>query len=301
MASILFRAFCFLFMIMLSYALKKVGVLRMEDGKALARVVLNITLPCALIVGFRSFVFDVRFLVIPLLSLCVCVAMVLLGMAIARKRRTESIFYMLSLSGYNIGNFVLPFVSGLLGAGGVAAVCLFDVGNAMMCMGFNVLLVSLVISDSARPSLAKALLSLFKKPSFTVYVVMIVLAALDLHLPSAVFELAESISPANGPLAMMMIGLMLEFSSKKEHVAKVALVCGLRLAMATAASFLFYRFAPFDDVVRRSIAVAAFAPISSAAPAFTADFRGDTELAGLANSVSIVMAMIFIPLLLVAL
>ena len=58
MLEIIIRASYFILMIVIAYALKKIGVLSKEDGVALARVILNLTLPCAILVSFRSFVFE---------------------------------------------------------------------------------------------------------------------------------------------------------------------------------------------------------------------------------------------------
>ena len=58
MLDILIRASFFLLMVALGYGVKKLGVLTKVDGVALARVVLIITLPCAILVSFRTFVFS---------------------------------------------------------------------------------------------------------------------------------------------------------------------------------------------------------------------------------------------------
>ena len=303
MGSVIFRAFCLLFMIFLGYGLKKIGILHKEDGAVVARIVLNITLPCALLMGFKDFQFDVKLFLIPV----VCVVMLLaeMGVGYLLSRRTkskeDSLYYLLSMDGFNIGNFVLPFVSNVLGATGIVAVCLFDIGNAIVCMGIGLLIVSIVVGSDQKVSLGKSILGLFKKPPFFVYMLMLVLAILNVRLPDFVFEIAGSISPANGPMAMIMIGLMLEFSFKKEHVSKVLQIVGIRLGFACVVGYLFYAFAPFDEIIRRAVVVTCFAPIASASPAFTADYGGNTELAGFVNSVSIMLSMVLIPVLLTVL
>ena len=303
MGSVIFRAFCLLFMIFLGYGLKKIGVLHKEDGAVVARIVLNITLPCALLMGFKDFVFDVKYLLMPIVCIVMLLSMMGIGYLLSRRKGTkeESIYYLLSFDGFNIGNFVLPFVSNVLGATGIVAVCLFDIGNAIVCMGIGLLIISMVVGSQEKVSLGKSILGLFKKPPFFVYMLMLVLSVAHIRLPEFVFELAGSISPANGPMAMIMLGLMLEFSFKKEHVMKVVEVIGIRLGVACIVGYLFYTFAPFDDVIRRAVVVTCFAPIASAAPAFTQDYGGNTELAGFVNSVSIIISMVLIPVLLTVL
>ena len=138
MESIILRASFFLLMIVIAYALKRAGVLKKEDGISLARIVMNVTLPCAILVGFRTFVFEWSYMVIPVISLLAEVLMLAVGYAITRGRsRDERIFYMMCLPAYNIGNFTLPFISGMLGSAGIIAACLFDMGNSPMCLGLN--------------------------------------------------------------------------------------------------------------------------------------------------------------------
>lgn len=303
MGSVIFRAFCLLFMIFLGYGLKKIGILHKEDGAVVARIVLNITLPCALLMGFKDFQFDVKLFLIPVVCIVMLLAEMGVGYLLSRrtKSKEDSLYYLLSMDGFNIGNFVLPFVSNVLGATGIVAVCLFDIGNAIVCMGIGLLIISIVVGSDQKVSLGKSILGLFKKPPFFVYMLMLILAILNVRLPDFVFEIAGSISPANGPMAMIMIGLMLEFSFKKEHVSKVLQIVGIRLGFACVVGYLFYAFAPFDEIIRRAVVVTCFAPIASASPAFTADYGGNTELAGFVNSVSIMLSMVLIPVLLTVL
>ena len=302
MSDILIRACFFLLMVVLGYLMKKIGVLTKEDGVAVARVVLNITLPCAILVSFRTFEFEWSYMSIPLISFAANWLMLLAGFIISRRGdRNERSFYMLELPAYNIGNFTLPFVSGILGATGVVATCLFDMGNSPMCLGLNFIVTAMVLGVDPGRSVIRSVLSIFKKPSFTVYFLMLVLSIIGIQLPDRIFEFASMVSPANGPMAMIMIGLMLEFSSEKSKVKEVVTVNLLRLILAAVIAFLFYNLAPFSYEVRKAVAVTAFSPISSASPAFVSELKGDVELVGFASTVSIVISLILMPILFVVL
>lgn len=298
MLDILIRASFFLLMVALGYGVKKLGVLTKEDGVALARVVLNITLPCAILVSFRTFVFSWSYMLIPLVSFAANWLMLAAGYLIsARRGRDERIFYMLELPAYNIGNFTLPFVSGILGPTGVVATCLFDMGNSPMCLGVNMLMTTLAIHENPTRRPLRAVLSVFTKPSFTVYFIMLVLSMPSISLPDVIFDFAGMISPANGPLAMIMIGLMLEFSLDRTRLTEVFTVNTIRLLLAFGIAAGIYFLTPFPYEVRKAVAITAFAPISSASPAFVADLKGDVELVGFASTVSIILALILMPVL----
>ena len=299
MLDIIIRASYFILMIAVSYLLKRAGILSKEDGVAIARVVLNLTLPCAVLVSFRSFVFDWSYMLIPLISFMSNILMLSVGFMISRgKSREERIFYMLELSAYNIGNFTLAFVTGLLSTAGVVASCLFDMGNSPMSVAINAVITQIAIGDMMSHRRAfRSLLSVFTRPAFDAYIIMLIFSALPVSLPDRVFEFAGLISPANGPLAMIMIGLMLEFRLDKSKLKEVVVVNVLRLLLAVAIAFLFFKFAPFPYEVRKAVAITAFAPISSASPAFVAEMKGDVALVGFASTVSIALALILMPFL----
>ncbi len=302
MSDILIRACFFLLMVILGYAMKKIGVLSKDDGVAVARVVLNITLPCAILVSFRTFVFDWSYMSIPLISFAANWIMLGIGYIISRRGDRDAIsFYMLELPAYNIGNFTLPFVSGILGATGVVATCLFDMGNSPMCLGINFIVTAMVLGVNPGRSVLGSILSVFKKPSFAVYSIMLVLSIFSIQLPDRVFEFASMVSPANGPMAMIMIGLMLEFSSDRSKVREVLTVNVLRLVLAAVIAVLFFSFAPFPYEVRKAVAITAFSPISSASPAFVSELKGDVELVGFASTVSIIISLVLMPVLFVLL
>ena len=303
MLDVILRASFFFGMIVLAYILKKVGVVRKSDAEALGRIIMNITLPAAILTSFRTYVFDISIMLITLVGFLSTIFMSALGYLISMKKsREERIFYMLNLPAYNIGNFTLPFVSGFLGAVGTVATCLFDMGNALMCVGGNLVVTELAVDGRKKGrSIPLSLLSVFTKPSVAVYTLMTILAVIGVKLPDIVFDFAASISPANGIIAMFMIGIMFEFTFSKENLKEVVIVNVLRLALAALIAYFFYSLTDFSYEVRKAAAITAFAPISSAAGAFCQDLKGNQELEGFASTLSIMLSLIIIPILLMVL
>lgn len=303
MLDVILRASFFFGMIVLAYILKKVGVVRKSDAEALGRIIMNITLPAAILTSFRTYVFDISIMLITLIGFLSTIFMSALGYLISMKKsREERIFYMLNLPAYNIGNFTLPFVSGFLGAVGTVATCLFDMGNALMCVGGNLVVTELAVDGRKKGrSIPLSLLSVFTKPSVAVYTLMTILAVIGVKLPDIVFDFAASISPANGIIAMFMIGIMFEFTFSKENLKEVVIVNVLRLALAALIAYFFYFLTDFSYEVRKAAAITAFAPISSAAGAFCQDLKGNQELEGFASTLSIMLSLIIIPILLMVL
>ena len=242
-------------------------------------------------------------MLITLIGFLSTIFMSALGYLISMKKsREERVFYMLNLPSYNIGNFTLPFVSGFLGAIGTVATCLFDMGNALMCVGGNLVVTELAVDGRKNGrSIPLTLLSVFTKPSVAVYTLMTLLAIVGLKLPDVVFDFAAAISPANGIIAMFMIGIMFEFTFSRDNIKEVVIVNVLRLLLATLIAYFFYYITDFSYEVRKAAAITAFAPISSAAGAFCQDLKGNQELEGFASTISIMLSLIIIPVLLMVL
>ncbi|MCG8195713.1 AEC family transporter, partial [Brenneria goodwinii] len=69
MVDVLIKAFSFVFVIIIGYLLKQRGVLQRSDSIALSKIMMNITLPAAVITGFASFQFDHSLLILVALGL----------------------------------------------------------------------------------------------------------------------------------------------------------------------------------------------------------------------------------------
>ena len=131
-----------------------------------------------------------------------------------------------------------------------------------------------------------------KSLPFDAYMLMILLAALDVKLPSAVFTLTRPAGQANAFIAMMMIGMMFEPAGDKALLRETAReLLGRYLFAAVNAALVFF-CTPFELVVRQTLCIVCFAPLSSLAPIYTDRCHGDTALASFTNSVSIAVSLV---------
>ncbi|CRH85146.1 Uncharacterised protein [Chlamydia trachomatis] len=138
MIAILVKAFGFVLVIGLGYALKGVGIVKKEDAKIFSTIVLNVTLPCALVASASAVKLS-GLLVIPLILGLACnLLMDAIGYWEARKGSiVEKRAGMVQISGFNIGTFSLPFIQTFFPASYLTGVLLFDTGNALMVLGGN--------------------------------------------------------------------------------------------------------------------------------------------------------------------
>lgn len=300
--AVLMKALAFISIILLGYVLKKKGFFHAKDFFLLSRIVIKITLPSAIVANFSKISMDTSMLI-----LCVCgiicnVVMVTIGYTInIRKSGERKAFDMLNLSGYNIGNFTMPFVQSFLGPVGFAATSLFDAGNAVMCTGVTFSLASAVNGEDEKASLLTIVKTLFSSIPFDAYIVMTLLAVLNLKLPGVLISFAETAGGANAFLALLMLGIGFEIHADREKLTEIVKVLFIRYGVAIALSVGFYKLAPFSMEIRQALAIVVLGPVSSVSPAFTGKIDGDVELASAINSLSIIVSIIAITIALIVL
>lgn len=58
MFDVLIKSFTFILIIVIAYSLKKAKILKKEDANVLATIIMNITLPCALLTSANGIALD---------------------------------------------------------------------------------------------------------------------------------------------------------------------------------------------------------------------------------------------------
>lgn len=294
MPEILTQAGCYVAIIILGYVLRKIKLLPEETFKVLSRIVINITLPSAIISSTSGRSIDVSMLTISALGMgCGLLYILLAAILHSGQSREKKAFACLNTPGYNIGNFAMPFTQGFLGPVGVLTCSLFDVGNSFICLG-GAYGVASAVKEGKGFSVLKVLKAPLKSVPFVVYVLMAVLNLCSLSLPEPVISLAQIGGSANPFLGMLMIGAGFRLSGDKSQIGDIAKILGLRFGLAAVLAAVFYYLLPFEVEIRRALVVLAFSPIGSAVPAFTAQLKGDTGLSSAINSISIIISIVCI-------
>ena len=293
MTDILTRAGCFVAIILLGAVLRRTGFFKREDFHLLSKIVIRITLPAAIVTNFAGREMEYSLLILILIGLLFGVLLIAMAYFLNRKRGSSAqAFAVLNSSGVNIGNFVLPFAQGFLGPAGVMAVSLFDVGNAAICLGGAYSVAGMIQEKRERFSLKPILSALGKSVPFITYVIMCLLSVFRVHIPNPVVSLAGIIGNANAFLAMLMLGIGVRIDwSRITEVLRILLP---RYAAGLVLGVLCYFFLPIPFEYRQAMIIPFLGPVAVAAPAFTAQLKGDYELASAVNSFSILISIVLI-------
>lgn len=294
MINILIRAGSFIAIIILGYVLRRVGFFKEEDFNVLSKIVLKITLPAAIITSFSGKTIELGMLSILLVGLGSGLLYMGLGYLINLKNgKRAQAFGILNLSGYNIGNFTMPFVQNFLGPIGVIATSVLDVGNAIVCLG-GAYSVASIVQGNGSFSAKKIVRTLTSSIAFDCYIVMIVMSIARIPIPNAVVSLSEIIGNANAFISMLMLGVGFHISGDLKQKGVIIKYLILRYGVAIVLALGCYFLLPFSLEIRQALVILMFAPIASAVPAFTKELDGDVGLSSAINSISIVCSIVLI-------
>ena len=300
MEHVLTTASSFLLLILFGFFLKRLGFFGPHDHQLLSKLVMNLTLPAAAIVNFATLELTPALLSLLGLGLGMNLLTALLGWGLAcRGSSVQKSFALLNWSGYNMGAFAMPYLQGFLGAAGVGAACIFDVGNAIMCTGGTYALTAVLAPEEGRRhiTLGEIAKKLFSSTVFDVYLLMLVMGLLRIPVPRLAVQLLSPAAAANSCIAMLTIGLMLELKLPAGSLGQsLAIVLGRNLVAAAAAG-VFFLLAPFSLEIRQAISISFFAPIAVASAAFSEKCGCDPGVTGFTISLSILVSLPLMTLL----
>ena len=245
MLEVLIKSLTFILIIVIAYSLKQIKVLKKEDANVLATIIMNITLPCALLTSANGIELNGVIIILIVIGIFTNVIMIMSGyFATQHEDNCLKASFMINTSGYNIGNFVLPFVQSFFPGLGVVYLCSFDIGNALMGLGITYAAADHVASGENHFSLKELLKKLFSSIPFDVYVLIFILAIFKLQIPTPILSIADTIGAGNSFLAMLMIGLLLEIRISPREVKNVIKVLYLRIIGTIMISLITYFIFP---------------------------------------------------------
>ena len=115
--SYLIRPLSYVLVIALGYLLKRAGFFGRDDHRLVSRIMVNITLPCAIVQAFDGFSREgTMFLIVGVGFLCALLPMLVMYLATRGVETRLRAYRMLNVGGYNIGCFSLPLVQAFFGS-----------------------------------------------------------------------------------------------------------------------------------------------------------------------------------------
>lgn len=290
MGTIFFNAMGLFGMIFLGFLLKKIGLLEKKDGSLLSKIILNVTLPAAIIMNLATTTIQKNALLLILVAIVLSLIQVLVAFFVGKKQDlVNRQFLMYCGSGYNIGNFAIPFSQSFFAAG-IPLISIFDMGNSIMLAGGTTIFIEFLIGQRTRFEPGRIILNLLKSPSFTCYLLMLVLGLSHITLPLEFIGLIAPIGNANTFLSMFMIGLFLEFRLPQKAKAAVLRILAIRYGLGIF-FLLFFYFLPLLPAVKIILCLLMVAPIPLFGVINSVLVGMEEEAVGFVSSVSFLISL----------
>ncbi|EOR22797.1 AEC family transporter [Niallia alba] len=281
--------------IAIGYFFKQRNIIKEKDGEGLARIIFNITLPCLIISTLHNVIIEKSLLILVFLGLFYGVLISIIGLFLFRKEanKEKGMLGML-IPGFNIGIFAYPLVQGIWGAEGIKYFGMFDIGNALVTFGISYLIGSYYSQEGTVMTTKQVVGKLGKSIPLMTYVFIFFINITGIHMPHQVIEVTSTISKANMPLSLLLLGIYLNFSFEKKHWKGIGRVLGIRYGTGLFLGILAYLLWPAEDMFRYTILIGLILPMASSVLPYSVEFKYNQRFVGTAANLSIVISFFLI-------
>ena len=220
MWTILAKALSLCVIVGIGFGMKRLRWVKAEDFSMLSKIVLRVTLPCALATSFNQFEIVPSLLGLTLLAFLANIAQQVVGY-VQHRRGTpvQKAFGILHGGSYNIGAFALPYLSAFIGPVAIVYASLFDVGNSLATAGVGRSAAHAVARPEVKQTLSSIAKLLFTSPVFDTYLALVLMRLAHIQLPSVIIGFTSLVGAANPFLAMFMIGVGLEVGLPRHRLS----------------------------------------------------------------------------------
>nr|MDO8085467.1 AEC family transporter [Candidatus Sigynarchaeum springense] len=293
----------------IGYMLKRARIIDKEgSGKALVRIIFNVTLPSVILRTLTRIQMDVAMIAMPFLAFLI--TGIVLGLAFfihkgEQSKKLRGQYIMMSL-GYNVGNFAFPLIQGVYGDEGLKYAAMYDVGNAMVifCLCY-ILAVTYSAKEGERPRASFVARKVLTSPPLLSYIMGLVLNGAGFHFPNFFSNLEETglidvIAKANTFITFLALGVYLDFKLEKKYWKDLSKILVTRYGIGFLLGIAFLLLWPVSLMARIILLVCYILPVGMGLLVFVVQFGYDDRFAGMLSNVMNVCSFAMLWLVLLA-
>ena len=289
--------FLSLIIIAIGYIIKKLNIVSQEEGKGIAKLILNVTLPCLVLYVVTSLEFSSELFLLFFICLIFSAVVLTFGFIVFRKYPKEIRgILLMCIIGFNIGLFAYPLIEGIWGIEGLQHIALFDFANAFVIFGICYVIAAVYSPKNENVDnkvdykyIGKKLLT--SAPLIS-YIVAIILNLNGFRFPDFFSELLSVISRANMALTLLLLGIYLNFKFEKSEWGLILKVLLIRYVFGLAVGIFLFFILPFSLLYRTILLVALILPIGMAVVPFAVEYEYNENLVGIIVNLTIVISFI---------
>jgi malate permease and related proteins len=280
------------------YLLKRVNILQEKDGEVISKIIFKITLPALVLVTFDSVKIETSLFLLPVIVLVYGIVSAILGLLFYKneERELKGSLMMLS-SGFNVGLFAFPLVYAIWGMDGLTYFSMFDVGASFIVFGISYILGSYFSEEGLNLNPIEILKKLGKSIPLMTYMIASILNFCHVKLPDLIINLATTISGANIPLSLLLLGLFLNFKFDKQFIKPMVKFLTFRYGLGLSVGLVLYYLLPYDIMLRTTILIGLLLPVPASALTYAVEFKysnDSTRFVATMSNITIVISIIIL-------
>ena len=295
MAEILPRLAPIFVFFLIGVLLRRVGLAQKSDGDFVLKLAFFVTLPLLILLTLQNTELTADKIWLPIANIDVnllCLgAMLLATRPLKLEKRVLGSMAMNTMIANNA--FMFPFMLAVYGESGFADSVLFDFGNAIMVATVTYA-TAFRYSDEPydRFSMLKRIL---KGPLFWALPLGVALSVTDTALPQGVVDVIDPLAQMTAPLILIALGIFFSLSLKQLRLVGLALF--IRMGLGFVFGIGFATLVGLEGQTFVVVALCSGAPIGFTALTFASLAKLDTDLTTTAVSLSILVGLVYTPLL----
>ncbi len=278
----------------LGILLKKIKVLRNSDSDLLLKLVFYVCLPSLTIVSTQKVILVWQHLYIPAIPIVIVIFTYFLSYIISSclkiSRQTKGTF----MVGSMIMNtaFVFPFVLSAYGEKGFAFATIFQFGTGLSIFTF---IYYIAMRHSPQAGKGIKLKKFLLLPPIWALVSGIILNLSGAGLPALLENFFQLLGLPTIPLVMLSLGVY--FKPRAKNINRILLVFMIRILGGFLVSMFLTSLLQIEGMIRTVIVLCASAPVGYNTLVFSTLENLDKEFAANLVSISLILGMVYIPLL----
>ncbi|MHA1292460.1 MAG: AEC family transporter [Promethearchaeota archaeon] len=283
--------------ISIGYLIKKLNIVSEKDGKILAKIILNVTLPALIFTIVPNIELNSSLILLPLICIIYCTFVIMICFILFKNVPPEiKGLLLMCVIGFNIGLFAYPLIQGIWGKEGLQYIAIFDIGNAFIVFCLCYIIAAIYSpknnSENIEIDLKTIGKSLLKSVPLLSYIIALLLNILNINLPSFIQDVAATLALANMALTLLLLGIFLNFSFNKEEWNNILRVLIIRYLFGISIGLLLFFILPFSILYRGVILVALILPIGMVIIPYAIEFEYDEKLVGSIVNFTIIISFI---------
>ncbi|RLD81350.1 MAG: hypothetical protein DRJ15_04610 [Bacteroidetes bacterium] len=295
MESLAYKILPVIFIFVLGYILKLLGVLKSEHGDVFMKVVFYLALPALVILSLTRVELIGEFAWLPVISFTVIMIQFgisfLTGKFMHLDRKTHGVL----LAGTMIMNigFALPFIIAAYGDEGLALLSMFDVSNAILAFTLVYFIAARYGEDGTS---SKGMMKKFLyNPPIWALITGIVLNLTNTEIPPMPAHLFQILGDLTIPLIMIALGIF--FKLKLINPKAVFAGIFIRIAIGFLIGWAFCFALGLEGLIKTIVLIGSSAPVGFNSIVYASMEKLDKEYAASMVSYGIMAGLVVIPLI----